>query len=105
MYLGKTFGKLEQKVLLDIAISLAKDGLPKLAFRAALSVIDNIKRKISEEGAIRAGKRSCLVYLNEVMDDITRIIESLENPGLIDGATMIESKKYKNKNVDFLGMS
>ena len=52
----------------------------------------------------RAGKRMALVISNEDMDDIIRIIKSLENSGiLIDGVSQtVKHEIKKNKNVDFL---
>ena len=46
-----------------------------------------------------AGKRITLFISNDDMDDVIRIIKSLENPGvLIDGV----SDTVKNEEVDFL---
>ena len=56
--------------------------------KATSSVLDKFEKKISEVGAVRAGKRFTLYIANEDMDDIIKIVESLEKPGLlIDGAT------------------
>ena len=44
----------------------------------------------------RAGKRMALVILNEDMDDIIRIIKSLENSGiLIDGVSQTVKHEIK----------
>ena len=79
-------GKLGKETLTNIVVPLAKSVLPKLATKATSSAIDKFERKISEWEAIRAEKGFTLVISNEDMDDIIRIIKSLENSGLlIDG--------------------
>ena len=79
-------GKWGKETLTNIVVPLAKVVLPKLATKATSSVIDKFERKISEWEAIRAEKGFTLVISNEDMDDIIRIIKSLENSGLlIDG--------------------
>ena len=53
------------------------------------SILGKFERRISEQGAVRAGKRFTIFILNEDMDDIIKTVESLENSGLlIDGAMM-----------------
>ena len=47
---GKSFGKLRKKVLLDLAVPLAKDVLPKLATKATSSVLDKLKKKKKKLG-------------------------------------------------------
>ena len=50
--------------------------------------LNKFERKISEQGAVRAGKAFTLFVSNEDMDDIIKIVNSLEKSGLlIDGAT------------------
>ena len=94
------FGK---KTLIDLAVPLAKDILPELATKEASPVIGKFERKISWQGAVRAEKAFILFISNEVMDDIIKIVNSLEHSSLlIDGA--IETVKHeikKNKKVDF----
>ena len=94
--LGKTLGDLGKKALLDISVPLAKDVFPKLATKATLSILDKSVRKVSGKGAVRAGKGFTLFISNKNMDDISKIVESLENSGLlIDGAT--ETVKHEIK--------
>ena len=53
-----------------------------------MSIFDEFKRKITGQGAARAGKGFTLFITNENMDDIIKIVESLENSGLlIDGVS------------------
>ena len=61
-FLGKTFGKLGKKVLLDLAIPLAKDVLPNLATIATSSVLDKFeKKKKTGQGAVGAGSGPTLL--------------------------------------------
>ena len=45
-FLGKTLGNLGKKVLLDLAVPLAKDVFPKLATIATSSILDKFERKM-----------------------------------------------------------
>ena len=88
--LGNMIGNLGTYAVTDIAVPLTKDVLPKLATKTTLSILDKFERKISGQGAARAGKVFTLFNLNEYMDDITAIVESLEKSGLLtDGETGI----------------
>ena len=61
--------------------------MPKLATKATSSILDKFQRKISGQGVVRAGKEFTLFISNEDMDDIIKLVESLENSGLfVDGA-------------------
>ena len=53
--------------------------MPQLAPKATSSAIDNLERKISGQGVIRAAKGFTLLILNEDMDGIVRIIKSIVN--------------------------
>ena len=79
-FLGKTLPNemtnLGKKALLDLAVPLAKDVLPKLAGEVTLSVLDKFNRK-------RAGKGFTSFISNEDMDDFIKIVESLEKSGLL----------------------
>ena len=59
-FFGKTLDNaidnLDKKALIGLAVSLTKDVLPKLATKATSSVLDKFERKISGQGAVRAGK-------------------------------------------------
>ena len=84
-------GNLGKKTLLDLAVSLAKNILPKLATKPTSSVLDKFARKISGRGAMRAGKGFILFISNEDMDDITEMVGPLEKSVLlIDSATNIK---------------
>ena len=59
-----------------------------LALNAASNAINKIERRISGKRVARAGKEFTQLISNEDMDDIIRIIKSLEDSGiLINGVT------------------
>ena len=61
-------------------------------------------KKKSLKGAVKAGKRFNLFITNEDMNDIIKIMKSLEDSSIsIDGATeTVKHEIKKNKKVDFL---
>ena len=83
---------------------MTKNILPRLATKATLSVLDKLERKISQKGVVRARKGFTLLISNVHMDDITRIIISLQDSVLItDGATGTVSMKKKKRKSEFFG--
>ena len=98
-------GNLGKKALMNFAVPVATNVLPKLA-KATSSVLAKLKKKISWQGGVRAGKGLTFFISNEIMDDIIEIVESLEDPSLlIGGASEIlkhEIKKTKNVNFSLL---
>ena len=83
---GSWLGNLGEKALTNIAIPLARDNLPALVSNLNSSAINKFHRKISGKGAVREGKEFTLFILNEDVNDIIKIIKSLEDSGLlIDG--------------------
>ena len=70
---------LGQKAVTNIAISLARDNLPGLISNLASNTINRFERKISRKGAVRAEKGFPLFISNEDMNDIIKIIKSLED--------------------------
>ena len=93
---GSWLDNLGKKALKNIAISLARNNLPKSVSNLTLNAINKFERKISGKGAVRAGKGFTLFILNEDMNDIIKIIKSLEDSGvLIDGVT--ETVKHETK--------
>ena len=98
---GSSLGNLGKKALTNTANPLARDKLPELANNS--NAIIKFARKISCKGAFRAGKGFTVFISNEDMNDIIKIIESLEDSGvLIDGITGKVKHEKKNKNADFL---
>ena len=101
---GKVLGK---KKITDLAIPLARENLPglisNLASNATLNVIDKFRRKISEKRPVIAEKGFTLFILNEDINDIIRIIKSLEDSSvLIDGVTETVKDETKVKKADLL---
>ena len=99
-FLGNMIAKLGKEALMKSAVPLAKYILPQIATRATSSVIDDFERKMLgsrfEARAVRAGKGFTLFISNDDMDNIIRIIKSLENSSLlIDGVN--ETMKHKIK--------
>ena len=61
-------------------------------------------KKISEKGAARAGKGFTLSISNEDMNDIIKIIKSLEDSGvLIDGVTETVKHEIEKQEDEFRG--
>ena len=87
---------LGRKVLTNVGIPLARDNLPGLVINLTSSAINKFDRKISGKGAVRAGKGFTLFTSNEDVNDIIKIIKSLEDSGgVIDEVT--ETLKYQIK--------
>ena len=83
--LNKFRGK---KALTNVAISLARDNLPGLLSNLTSSAINKFDRNISGKGAVRTGKAFPLFISNEDMNDIIKIIKSLQDLCVaIDGVT------------------
>ena len=78
--------------------------LPGLGSNFTSNEINKFERKKSGKGAARANKGFTLFILNDDMDDIIKIIKSLEDSGvLIDGVTEIVKHKIKKQEGRFLG--
>ena len=101
---GSWLGNLGKKALTNIAIPLARDNLPGLVSNLTSNAINKFERKISGKGAVRAGKGFTLFISNEDMNDIIKIIKSLEDSGvLIDGVTEKVKQEIKKQEGWFLG--
>ena len=61
-----------------------------------MNAINKFERKISGKGAVRAGKGFTLFVSNEDMNDIIKIIKSLEDLGVLSDE-VTERVKYKIK--------
>ena len=89
---GRSFdswlGNLEKKALTNIEIPLARDNLPGLVSNLTSNAINKFERKVSGKGDVRTGKGFTVFISNVYMNDIIKIIKSLEDWGvLIDGVT------------------
>ena len=95
-----------KKAITDLAISLAKNDLPglvsSLTSNASSNVIGKLGRKINAKGAVREGRGLNLFISNEDMDDIIKIVESLEKSSIsIDGATETIGNQMKKQEGGF----
>ena len=93
--LGKLVGP-----LMKVAMPLAKNVLAPLELSAALSAIDgSIKKKMLGSGA------TTLIISNDEMDNILKIVKSLENSGvLLKGVSETIQHEAKEQRGGFLGM-
>ena len=97
-FLGKLLGKLAGP-LMKVAMPLAKNVLAPLGLAAAMSAIDgSIKKKIRGDGIK-------LTIEQEDVNDIIKIIEALENSGiLLKGVTKTIENAAKEQRGGFLSM-
>ena len=97
-FLGKLLSKLAGTLMI-VALPLAKNVLAPLGLTAAMSAIDgSIQKKIDGSGVK-------LIIEQEDMNDIMKIIEALENSGiLLKGVTKTIENETKEQRGGFLGM-
>ena len=100
---GGFFGNLLSKLagpLMKVAMPLAKNVLAPLGLTAAMSAIDgSIKKKMLGSGT------TTLIISNDEMNDITKIVKSLENSGvLLKGVSEIIQHEAKEQRRGFLSM-
>ena len=92
-FLGNLLGKLAGP-LMKVAVPLAKNVLAPLGISAAMSAIDgSIKKKMLGSGA------TTLIISNDEMNDILKIVKSLENSGLL-----LKGHEAKEQRGGFLSM-
>ena len=98
-FLGNLLGKLAGP-LMKVAMPLAKNLLAPLGLSAAMSAIDgSIEKKMLGSGT------TTLVISNDEMDDILKIVKSLENSGvLLKGVSETIQLEAKEQRGGFLGM-
>ena len=97
-FLGKLLSKLAGP-LMKVALPSAKNVLAPLGLTAAMSAIDGrIQKEIRCSGVK-------LIIEQEDMNDIMKIIEALENSGiLLKGVTKTIENETKEQRGEFLGM-
>ena len=79
-----------------VTISLARDNLPGLVSSLASNAINKFQRKISGKVDVIAGKGLTLFISSEELNEIIKIMKSLEDSNvLIDGVT--ETVKHEIK--------
>ena len=99
-FLGNLLGKLAGP-LMKVAMPLAKNVLAPLGISAAMSAIDgSIKKKV-----FGSGTTTTLIISNDEMDDILKIVKSLENSGLLlKGVSETIQHEGKEQRGGFLSM-
>ena len=98
-FLGNLLGKLAGP-LMKVAMPLAKNVLTPLGLFAAMSAFDgSIKKKMLGSGA------TTLIISNDEMNDILKIVKSLENSGvLLKGVSETIQHEAKEQKGGFLSM-
>ena len=98
-FLGNLLGKLAGP-LMKVAVPLAKNVLVPLGISAAMSAIDgSIKKKMLSSGM------TTLLISNDEMNDILKIVISLENSGLLlKGVSETIQHEAKEQRAGCLGM-
>ena len=98
-FLGNLLGKLAGP-LMKVAMPLAKNVLAPLGLTAAMSAINrSIKKKMIGSGT------TTLIISNDEMDDILKIVKSIENSGLLlKGVSETIQHEAKDQRGGFLSM-
>ena len=78
--------------------------MPGLVGSLTSNAINKLERKISGKGVVRARKRFTLILSNKDMNDIIKIIKSLEDSRVLtDGVTETVKSEMKKQESRFLG--
>ena len=103
-WLGKTIIGLGKKVVTDLAIPFARDNLAGLVSSITSNTINKFEKEVNGKGNVRAVKGFTLFISNEDMNDIIKIIKSLEDSRvLIYGVTeTVKHEIKKDKKMDLL---
>ena len=97
-WLGKTISELGKKVVTDLAIPFARDNLAGLVSSITSNTINKFEKEVNGKGDVRAVKGFTLFISNEDMNDIIKIIKSLEDSRvLIYGVTETVKHEIKKK--------
>ena len=104
-FLGNLLGKLAGP-LMKVAMPLAKNVLAPLGISAAMSAIDGrIKKKMLGSGATKVAGTTTLIISNDEMDDILKIVKSLEDSNvLLKGVSETIQHEAKEQRGGFLRM-
>ena len=101
---GSCLGNLGKKALTNIAIPLAWDNLPGLVSNLTSNAINKFETKISGKRAVGARNGFILFILNEDVNDLIKVIKSLEDLGVLINRTIETVKREIKKQEDgFLG--
>ena len=97
-WLGKTISELGKKVVTDLAIPFARDNLAGLVSSITSNTMNKFEKEVNGKGDVRVVKGFTLFISNEDMNDIIKIIKSLEDSRvLIYGVT--ETVKHEIKKI------
>ena len=104
-FLGNLLSKLAGP-LMKVALPLVKNVLTPLGLTAAISAIDgSIKKKMLGSGATKGAGTTTLTISNNEMNDIIKIVKSLEDSGvLLKGVSKIIKNEAKEQRGGFLSM-
>ena len=104
-FLGNLLSKLAGP-LMKVAMPLAKNVLAPLELTAAMSAIDgSIKTKTLGSGATKGAGATTLIISNDEMNDIIKIVKSLESSGvLLKGVSETIQHEAKEQRGGFLSM-
>ena len=102
---GPWLGNLGKKPLTSIGIPLARDNLVGLVRNLHISATNRFDRKISGKGAVRAVKWFTLFISNKDMNDIIKIIKSLENSSVLTAGVTKTVKHETKKSVRWISWS
>ena len=102
---GPWLGHLGKKPLTSIGIPLARDNLVGLVRNLHISATNRFDRKISGKGAVRAVKWFTLFISNKDMNDIIKIIKSLENSSVLIAGVTKTVKHETKKSVRWISWS
>ena len=104
-FLGNLLSKLAGP-LIKVAMPLGKNVLAPLGLTAAMSAIDgSIKKKMLGSGATKGAGTTTLIILDDEMNDIIKIVKSLENSGvLLKGVGETIQHEAKEQRGGFLSM-
>ena len=80
---------------------MSRDNLPELVSNLTSSGINKFEKNMSRKGVVKAGKGFTSFISNEDMNDIIKIIKSLEDLGVLIEVTETVKDEIINKKVDF----
>ena len=85
----------------DLAVLFAKVVLSKPTTKATFPILDKYETEKSRWGAVRAGKQFILPVSNEDMDEIMKMVESLENLGLLTDSPIKTWNKKISRSISY----
>ena len=106
-FLDKTLSnvtdKVGKKALIDLAVPFPKDVFSELVTNGNMTLLHKFYKKLSARRTVRAGEAFTLSISNEDIDDIIKIVESLEKFCLLIYGITETLKHETKKEGEFLG--